>query len=125
GVTADQICVVGYTDGVRDVSSETRDAVFTEYDLSGATRSDFEVDHLVPLELGGSNDLANLWPEPLRSSDGNGALDKDSIENQLHDLVCSGQVALSDAQAAVLHWDTVKPSTLVTTTTTTLPPTTL
>lgn len=28
------------------------------------------MDHLIPLELGGSNRLTNLWPEPYDFSDG-------------------------------------------------------
>lgn len=118
-VTKEQVCVVGYSASVRAVSDETRDRVFAEYGLTGANRGDFEVDHLISLELGGSNDIKNLWPEPLHDQGGNGAVDKDSIENQLHDLVCSGEVSLSDAQTAIVHWDTVSLAALVSTTTTT------
>src|SRR4029077_5413645 len=45
-----------------------------------------EIDHIVSLELGGSNDPANLYPEP-----GSGRASyhvKDGLENRLHDLVC-------------------------------------
>ena len=47
-----------------------------------------EIDHIVSLELGGSNDIANLYPEP-----GSGPASyhvKDKLENKLHDLVCAG-----------------------------------
>ena len=49
-----------------------------------------EVDHLVSLELGGSNAIGNLWPEPYAGRWG--ARTKDVLENRLHELVCSGQL---------------------------------
>ena len=123
GVTAEQVCVSGYSASVRDVSGSLRDQVFSAYGLSDADHSQYEVDHLISLELGGSNDLANLWPEPLDGA--NGAKSKDSVENRLHELVCAGQVALTDAQLAIVHWDTVDTTTLASTTTTTVPPVTV
>ncbi len=52
------------TRGRRDVSRELRRAAFAEYGLSPhQPPGSYEVDHLIPLELGGSNDLGNLWPE--------------------------------------------------------------
>jgi hypothetical protein len=48
------------------------------------------------LELGGSNDLANLWPEAASPTPG--FHQKDQVENYLHDQVCSGAMTLKDAQ---------------------------
>ena len=62
-----------------------------------------EIDHIVPLELGGSNDIANLFPEP-----GSGRADyqvKDELENKLHVLVCSGSMTIRAAQVGIAtHW---------------------
>jgi 5-methylcytosine-specific restriction endonuclease McrA len=44
-----------------------------------------EVDHLIPLELGGSNRAANLWPQ--RYDGGWSARDKDRLESRLHRLL--------------------------------------
>jgi hypothetical protein len=58
-----------------------------------------EIDHIVSLELGGSNAIANLYPEP-----GSGMADyhaKDRLENRLHDLVCAGQMTLRTAQTRI------------------------
>jgi hypothetical protein len=55
-----------------------------------------EVDHLVSLELGGSNAITNLWPEPYAGRWG--ARTKDVLENRLHDLVCAGTLTLTYAQ---------------------------
>jgi hypothetical protein len=54
---------------------------------------------LVPHELGGSNDLKNLWPQPDDPRPGDA--EKDQLENELHHLVCSGKMPLADAQKCI------------------------
>lgn len=97
--TRSQICVPGYSSRVRNVSDRVRRDVFAAYNIDYALHADYEVDHLVPLELGGDNTVANLWPEPRQGS--NSASVKDHLENHLHALVCAGQVALLEAQRAI------------------------
>jgi hypothetical protein len=64
--------------------------------------SDFEEDHLVALELGGSpDDPHNLWPEPREQADGWTADRKDSLERTLNRLVCEHRILLADAQRSV------------------------
>ena len=67
----------------------------------------YEVDHLVPLELGGDpTDTRNIWPQPIAA-----AKQKDEVENELHDLVCSGRVSLRQAQSAIAKdWKTAVPT---------------
>jgi hypothetical protein len=55
-----------------------------------------EVDHIVSLELGGSNDLSNLKIQPYTGSCN--AVDKDKLENRLHRMVCNGQLTVDYAQ---------------------------
>ena len=58
----------------------------------------------MPLELGGANDAANLWPEV-----GSIPNAKDAVENHLHDAVCSGRVTLAAARRAVaVNWETAE-----------------
>jgi hypothetical protein len=57
------------------------------------------IDHLVSLEVGGSNDISNLWPEPSDE-----AKRKDAVENNLHGAVCNGSMSLADAQAQIRTW---------------------
>lgn len=99
GVGAAQICVKGYSTNVRDVSTEEKDRVYAEYGIAHHTTGQYEVDHLVPLELGGSNDIKNLWPEPALPTPG--FHQKDLLENKLHDLVCAGAMPLAVAQHAI------------------------
>jgi hypothetical protein len=74
-----------------------------EYGYTDTIPRDYEEDHLIPLELGGSpTDPRNLWPEPFESSipDG-GARFKDKVENYLHLQVCNGSLTLGEAQKEI------------------------
>ena len=62
--TSDQICQSGYSSSVRNVPEELKIEVYREYGITSHVPGQYEVDHHISLELGGSNDIANLWPEP-------------------------------------------------------------
>jgi hypothetical protein len=97
--TASEICVSGYSSSVRNVPYSEKRAVYAEYGIARHTRGQYEVDHLISLELGGSNAIANLWPEAARPVPG--FHQKDSVENYLHDQVCSGALTLTTAQRII------------------------
>lgn len=97
--TVKNICTPGYTATVRDVPQSLKKKVFKEYGVDPSSDK-FEVDHLISLELGGSNDIKNLWPESYTTKPFN-ARTKDALENRLHSLVCAGKMNLSDAQSMV------------------------
>lgn len=61
----------------------------------------FELDHLISRELGGADDVNNLWPQCYAGKPWNAVL-KDRLENKLHTLVCSGQMSLEDAQHQIV-----------------------
>ena len=90
-----RICVSGYSASVRNVPQAEATAVYDRYGVAHVPYA-HEVDHLVSLEIGGSNAIANLWPEPYAGRWG--ARTKDVLENRLHELVCSGRLALRKAQ---------------------------
>ncbi len=93
------ICVKGYTQTVRPPVAVTEKIKQERIQAYGDTDSlkNYELDHLIPLELGGCPDcLANLWPEPYNIV--LGAHEKDQVENYLHDQVCAGQIPLTQAQ---------------------------
>jgi hypothetical protein len=77
---------------------------FDEYGYTDREMKDYEEDHLISLEIGGSpTDPKNLWPEPYQASiaDG-GARDKDKVENYLHKQVCRGAMTLAEAQKEIV-----------------------
>jgi hypothetical protein len=83
----------------RHVTEATRRAVFEAYGAPWDERAGYEVDHLISLELGGSNDVANLWPEPAEPRPG--FHEKDAVENYLHREVCAGRMPLAEAQRVI------------------------
>jgi hypothetical protein len=65
----------------------------------GASPTNYEEDHLISLQLGGSpTDPKNLWPQPYA---GNNARKKDVIETKLKNMICSAKISLADAQKAI------------------------
>jgi hypothetical protein len=97
--TKDQICTPGYSKQVRNVPDSVKNEVYAEYGITQHQPGEFEVDHLISLELGGSNDIANLWPEPAEPRPG--FHEKDKVENYLHEQVCSGAISLQQAQIEI------------------------
>jgi hypothetical protein len=94
------ICKKGYSKTVRDVSDKMRAAIYTEYGLPPAHYGRaYQIDHIVPLGLGGSNDPANLWPQA--GSPAPGYTVKDSLDRRLPKLVCNGERTLGIAQKAI------------------------
>src|SRR5713226_148551 len=93
------ICVSGYTQTVRPPVSVTEPQKLESMKSYGFTDSpsNYEFDHLIPLELGGApDDMKNLWPEPYYTNPS--SYDKDGFENYLHKQVCSGNMDLQTAQ---------------------------
>jgi hypothetical protein len=95
------ICSASFrTSSIRNVPQPEKYEVEGEYGMAqrlyGRT---LEIDHIISLELGGSNDIANLFPE--RASPAPGYKVKDKLENKLHGLVCSGSMSLSSARAGI------------------------
>ena len=90
------ICAAGFhTSSIRNVPEWEKFAVEREYGLAAAHYGrTLEIDHIIPLELGGSNDIANLYPE-------RGYGPKDRLENALHARVCAGKIALRTAQRRI------------------------
>ena len=73
------------TSVVRHTSRALKDSVYREFGFSYTRHPKGEVDHLVPLEVGGADVLRNLWfePEPEFWA-------KDSVENWARKQVCKG-----------------------------------
>jgi hypothetical protein len=73
-----------------------RDKVYAEYGIASGQRHRYRIDHLVPLDLDGSNSIRNLWPQRVMAS-----YAKDRLDAALHSRVCAGQLSLGRAQRAI------------------------
>lgn len=93
---ATTICKAGWTATVRSVPASVRAAVLAAYGLPAGPFAG-ELDHEVPLELGGSNDPTNLWPEP-----GSIPNPKDQVESALKRSVCAFAMPLAMAQQLIV-----------------------
>jgi len=103
-VPAKAVCVPGSSKAVRNVPTSEKNAVYKEYKILHRAPGSYEIDHDLSLELGGSNDIGNLWPEGYDinvNGFNEGAHTKDALENKLHSLVCSGKLTLKQAQDAI------------------------
>jgi hypothetical protein len=79
-----------------------RDEILRRYGLPAGMHPDYEIDHLIPLCLGGSDDHSNLWPRPRRSIEETwNAEAKDRLEHLMCDMVCHGQIDIAAAQQAI------------------------
>jgi len=97
--TRENICLSGYAGSVRNVSSRTKQQAFDLYHLD-RTKDKYEIDHLISLELGGSNDIKNLWPQSFTTKPWNAHV-KDKLENRLHREICDGIITVQEAQIAI------------------------
>jgi hypothetical protein len=98
-MTRAAVCAVRWGLDHRHVTLRMRRAVFARYGVAWADRRHYEVDHLVPRELAGADDVLNLWPQPWPD-----ARTKDHEENRLHQAVCAGALPLSVAQDRMRRW---------------------
>jgi hypothetical protein len=99
-MTKARLCAPGYrTSTYRPPTSQTSRAKYHVVEPAYGQRNvSGELDHLVPLELGGSNDMTNFWVEAGKIPN-----PKDTVENHLHAMVCTGRISLRTAQLDIAH----------------------
>ena len=104
---ASTICKPGWTRTVRpgvDYTNFIKRHYLESEGLSWDEAPHFELDHIIPLELGGHPYAkGNLQLQPWGGRDG--ARAKDVVETWLKRQVCAGRVKLKDAQECIYtHW---------------------
>jgi hypothetical protein len=101
GLAKAVICSPSFrTASVDDVSQAINVKVQAAYGLLPRNYGKaIEIDHIVPLVLGGSNAIANLFPQKRDAHPGYEA--KDRLELRLHQLVCNGSMNLRSAQKQI------------------------
>ncbi len=100
GDSLETICHSGYTKIVRDVSTNRKQMVYNSYMIDPIMRKNYVIDHLIPLGLGGSNNISNLWAQDRRTKSWND-IQKNVLGNFLRKKVCSGELDLTVAQNAM------------------------
>jgi hypothetical protein len=85
GITKEMICTKDY-----EIESVATGIPYKE---------GFEVDLLIPIELGGSYDKNNLWLQPINTFPG--YTEKNLVETYLHKEVCNGNMTLEKAQEII------------------------
>lgn len=81
----------------RRVSEDTKRDIYASYGISyPQPTGSIEVDHLIPLCLGGSNDPSNLWPQWAPEYHA-----KDRLEIGLQNLVCANLMSIEEAQKEI------------------------
>ena len=96
------ICKPGFSKSVRPPVSYTdplKKKLMKSYGFTDSI-SNYEFDHLIPLEVGGSPyDVKNLWPQANYGQAK--SLEKDKYESYLNKQVCSGAISLHEAQMEI------------------------
>lgn len=98
-----KICVSGYSKTVRDVSESLKKKVYKLYNVPLEERGSYngklisKIDHLVPLSMGGNNEIINLWPHYFDVPSNYGVLKKNKLENYMKVKMCKGNVTHEEA----------------------------
>ena len=96
-LTKTDLCSPGAHDSAPAVPRAVALKVFAAYGVRDPRPLAYELDYLIAPELGGTNDIRNLWPQPYRTVPWD-AHAKDALEDHLYTLVCEGNLDLATAQ---------------------------
>ena len=101
-VSLDAIKKPNFDKTSRNVDQSLKNAVFRRdgYDPEKINTGDFEIDHLIPVSIGGASTIDNLWTQSYVSQPLN-AHTKDRLEVRLLKLVRDGKVPLAQAQREI------------------------
>jgi len=111
GLSKSTICATKWGKDERHVTAAMKAQVFALYGYSGyddarcvadAHGQRCEIDHLISREVGGADDIKNLWPQAYGTTPWNAHL-KDKLENRLHKELCANHVTLQQARGSLLN----------------------
>jgi hypothetical protein len=96
-ITLREVCLYPAAEVIsRDIPEDMRRRVFSLYGIKSSQAEQFEVDYLITPDLGGTESIRNLWPQPY-SARWNARV-KDKLEQRLHELVCDRKLDIATAQ---------------------------
>ena len=88
----------------RNVTQQMMLAVARHYGVPQTDWSGYEFDHLIPLAIGGSSSIDNVWPQPHGDPDGSNG--KDKLEYLLYSKLAAGAITQAEAVARIYDWFT-------------------
>ena len=84
----------------RNVSHDDKVRIAQQYgNIPESQWKNYEFDHLIPLAAGGSNDIGNIWPQPIGEAKG-----KDVVEQEVFDGLNSGKMTQDQAVKKIMLW---------------------
>ena len=83
----------------RHVTKAMKKRVEQEYGITPDQAKGYVIDHRIPLCAGGSNDIKNLWPQPVAQSH-----EKDRLEDVICSDLRSGVMGLPESIDMILKW---------------------
>lgn len=109
GLSKAKICSIKWGKDERHVTAAMKKQAFALYGYTGnddprcvpAGKRHCEIDHLISRELGGADEVINLWPQAYGTSPWNAVL-KDKLENRLHKEMCAGAITLKQARGMLV-----------------------
>ena len=96
-VSRAEVCAAREESEVPEIEPSAAREVFAAYGIRNPKPRSYEIDYLIPPDIGGSADRRNLWPQPYAEGVWNSRV-KDALEDRLHTLVCSGNLDIETAQ---------------------------
>lgn len=100
--TTAELCGTEVNEPAPSVSRSAALEVFRRHGIANPAPGAYELDYLIPPELGGAQDDRNLWPQPYQEAPWN-AYAKDALEDRLRWLVCNGKLDLQIAQEEIAN----------------------
>jgi hypothetical protein len=82
----------------RAVTWYAKDQIYKEYGIPDRCRQHYTVDHYIPLSMGGSNQMNNLWPEhkDIKAT-------RQNLEQEMYIKLNRGEVGVEHAVHTIVH----------------------